>query len=285
MKEYPKKVIIQLPTGPILVATIAARALTGISAELIADVHTGFLTSKIRFIFKGWRHNILNAPFKEFTKYVDLILLHNKLNKVLLPREYHNKSIVLYDPFYVLKEFISKFRGCELTYSGPRDYVVFPASWHPDEPIEFLISTWVRHGLDLPLLITGMPRGPVTIRASKLLRENRKVVLTGYLSYDRYLCLLSKAKAVISATTSNLDMQCSAYEALALKRPIIASKSQAIREVLKDSASYFTINNPTSLIKSVKEVINEYETYVGKIHRISSELEGKIRKIIDIIMK
>lgn len=97
--------IIQLPTGPLLFASVLSKKLTtNKELRIIADVHTGFLSAKLNLVIT--KHDILNAPFKPFLRYSDHIIIHNETNYNLLPYELYYKTIVLYDPFYIVRKFL-----------------------------------------------------------------------------------------------------------------------------------------------------------------------------------
>ena len=92
------------------------------------------------------------------------------------------------------------------------------------------------------------------------------------------MCVLTKSTLIISASSSQLDTQASAYEALAFKKPVVASNILALKLILRDSASYFDIDNPRSLRDAIIDVLNDYEYYSSKIAILALRLENRIKK-------
>jgi len=161
---------------------------------------------------------------------------------------------------------------------------VYPASWHPDEPIEFLVEAWTSSSIPIPLVITGRPRQQILRKIGER-SQSRKVILSGYIeNYEKYLCLLSRALFVVSATTSNFDMQCSAYEALALVKPIVASNGFAIRSVLRDAPVYFNYYDKESLHKAVSSLLKNYDNVLGRTIMLTKSLKEKIERQIETLL-
>ncbi|MGD0329229.1 MAG: glycosyltransferase [Nitrososphaeria archaeon] len=271
----PHSVVVQLPTGPLLLSVLMMKSFKK-GFKLIADVHTGFLTAQFEFS----KHGILNAPFKGLLEYVDVILLHNETNYFLLPKKLAPKATVLYDPFYTLQELV-KDTDCKMDL-GLDEYALFPASWHPDEPINDLIHMWDSLQISIPLVVTGRP--PPRILASiRRLGIGKNVFFTGYLDYGAYLGILLNSKFVLSATTSDLDAQCSSFEALACGKPILASNTLALKSVLGDSAVYFDVHQPSSLLDAENVLLSNYQFYRSKVQDKAVELERQIKKTIQEI--
>ena len=284
VSESIDTLIIQLPTGPLLLASVLSKSLAkNNDIKIVADTHTGFLTAEFKLRIS--KHSILNAPFKTFLRYVDLIIIHNETNYKLMPSRFHLKTLILYDPFYVIKEFFNE-KNCgnfELSCLKNREYAVYPASWHPDEPMEFLVEAWTRSNVSIPLVITGNPRQQILKKIWKHV-QTRKIILSGYIEdYRKYLCLLSGALFAVSATTSNFDMQCSAYEALALGKPLVASNRSAIRSVLRDIPVYFDYDKE-SLHKAVSNLLKDYEHVLNRTHAFAMKLEEKIKYQIEFLL-
>ena len=279
--------IIQLPTGPLLFASVLSKKLTtNKELRIIADVHTGFLSAKLNLVIT--KHDILNAPFKPFLRYSDFIIIHNETNYNLLPYEFHYKTIVLYDPFYIVRKFFAE-KNCdnfEMKYLKNKDekYAVYPASWHPDEPIEFLVKAWAHTDIPISLVITGRPQQQILEK----IREHvqiPKIIFTDYIKdYRKYLCLLSKALFIVSATYSDFDMQCSAYEALAIGKPIIASNKLAMRTVLGDIPVYFNYSKE-SLYKAVSFLLENYDYVQSKTSVLTKRLEEKVKSQVELFLE
>ena len=273
VRNRSRRVVVQLPVGPLLLGVLLTRIFCK-RFTLLADVHTGFLMAGLNFS----KHGALNAPFIGMLRHVDRIILQNEANLSLLPRGLSRKALILYDPFYALHGSI-RMKSSSSTMTT-RDYALFPASWHPDEPIEFLIRTWVDAGIPFPLLITGKPRGPLFKKVSSMLEDAPNVKLTGYLDYDDYLDMAAGSKLIISATTSEMDAQCSAYEALALGKPILATSTSVLRAILDGGAVYFDLADPSTLVSALNLVLTNYDACRSAAIGRAVSLEKKTRTSI-----
>ncbi len=265
----PRKVVVQLPVGPMLFSVLVVKRLVG-GFKVIADTHTGFYTGSMLT-----RHGLLNAPFRGLLRYVDLILLHNELNKSFIGG-LNDKAMVLYDPFYVIEGYVGENGNCSLDEAnlGNHRYVVYPVSWHPDEPIEWIVKAWGNIETDTRLVLTGRPDIGVLKKIIQYVHRGN-VILTGYLDVNDYYCLLARSEFIITATMSHLDMQCSAYEALALRKPILASDTAALKLVLRDSAVYFDYDM-LSLRNAIRVLEDNLDLYKARITERSVELKEEV---------
>jgi len=250
----PITVLAQLPPGPLLAVLAILKRFY--RYRLIVDVHTGFL---VYDNIKSW---ILNRPFRFFLKYCDNILVHNDDIMELLPRSLRDKTIVVYDPWPLITEQTDMCRESE-------DYVVFPASYAPDEPLEEVLSAASRSDLDIKLYVTGDWRKRKNLRDRY---ESNKIIFTGYLPADEYYKLLCKAKAVITGTKREYTLLMSAWEAVAFRKPLIVNKTRTLEKIFKDYAIFYDYKNPESII-----------------HAISMARDAKIdeatyRKLLDITL-
>jgi glycosyltransferase involved in cell wall biosynthesis len=214
-------------------------------------------------------------------------LIHNKINLKLLNRKLSRKAIVLYDPFYVFKEEVARCKPKKLKPVSSKEYIIFPSSWHPDEPIEWIVMAWLKNKIDFPLVITGNPKTQRVARIRKIIRKfaNNRInfVITGFLPLCDYAQLFKNATAVLSSTTSPIDMQCSIYEALALGKPIIAPLTPAIKSVLSNNAVYYHNFDDLSLKKAINKLFLNITNYKKIIERYSKILEEDIKKTIEAL--
>jgi len=273
-------IIVELPAAALLVASLLSKKLTRSSVKIVADAHTGLLVSD-KLVSK---YTVLNALSKLLLRYVDIIVIHNETNYGLLPRRTRSKAVVLHDPFYVVRDYL---RGVDcdkviLRYHLESEgYAIYPASWSADEPIEFLVEAWALSNIPVPLVITGKPRLGVLNRVKKYL-DQRRVLLTGYIEdYSEYLCTLSRALFVVSATTRNYAMQCTAYEALALGKPLLASNKLAIRNVLRDVPVYFNYSE-SSLYRAIALLLENYNYVLSRTLKLTRELEERIKREVEL---
>ncbi len=252
----PRIVFVQLPQGPLLY--VAAKMKEKLGYTLVADVHTAFI------VYDGWKGWVLNWPFKKYLDKVDLVLVHNEPMLNLLSTQLRERAMVLYDPMPY------SGAGIETSFG---DYFVFPASWHEDEPIEFILDEYIKSGTSYKIIITGRPKNKKVVRKYS---ANSKVVFSGYLPDRQYLDLLAKARCIIAATTREYTMLSAAWEALALNKPLAVSKTKTLYEILGSGPEYFTVGVHGSLARIFGKLHDE--TYVSDLARRISILKQSLQE-------
>ncbi|MCD6490795.1 MAG: glycosyltransferase family 4 protein [Candidatus Korarchaeota archaeon] len=276
LKEKPKYVAIQLPQGPLLFLMAVLKKL--IRFLLIADVHTYFL------IPVTLKEKLLNKPFIRYLQDCNIIFVHNYELRKFLSVNLKKKTIVLRDPLpeiHVDREFLKKQNEIAL---------VFPASFAHDEPIENLIKAFKQaekpKDMIAKLYITGNWRKQPKLREKY---SSKNVIFTGYLSKKKYLGLINGADALFALTTYQYTWQSAATEALALGKPLIASKSKALEEVFTRGTLFV---NPLD-IKSIKIAIEKIldpdirkrlnKEMLDLRDQYQTEINTKIRKLCEIL--
>lgn len=272
-KESPFTVIAQLPQGPLL-----AR-LSGLKEKLdfilVADVHSGFL------VYTSIKEKILNGPFKKYLRTCDLVISHNKPFANLLKAKTGlnpSRIITVYDPFPRLPPRLKK-PPIRLEAGG---YLVFPSSWHPDEPLEYVIREFLssRAASNYKLVLTGRPRlrGNLKKLVSK---AGSKIVLTGYLTWDEYYWVLSNAKAVIAATTKEYTMLSAAWEVAAVRKPLIVGATETLKSIIGDYAVYFE----TGVGGSLSAILDDIDSISVDVEGFRRHLESLSRESIKKLIK
>ena len=235
-KEKPLTVIAQLPQGPLLARLSGLKG--KLSFNLVADVHSGFL-------------------------------VYTSIKTGLDP----SRIITVYDPFPRLPPSLKKPR-LELETG---EYLVFPSSWHPDEPLEYIVREFLssKAASRYKLVLTGRPhlRGSLRKLISK---ADGKVILTGYLPWEEYYWLLSNAKAVIAATTKEYTMLSAAWEAAAVRKPLILGRTETLKSIIGDYAVYFEVDVRGSL----SSILNNIDSISLDVDGFSKHLESLSRASI-----
>ncbi len=268
----PSTVIIQLPQGPLLYRAVRLRERLGY--VLAADVHAAML------VYESWKAWLLNAPFARYLRDTDLAIAHSRMFARLMeergvPRE---KIIVVYDPLPRLEPVEEPRLPLE-----PGEYILIPASWHPDEPLEELLRAYRDSGLDAKLVVTGRPRG----RAARL-AEKLGALLPGYLPRPQYNWLLVNAGLVVAPGSRPHGFLRAAWEAVAAARPLAAPDTPAMREVLGDHPCLYNPRSPDpSLLRRCWEERSELATLSGRlrerlkglVEEMLGELEARLRSL------
>lgn len=254
--KTPDVVIVQLPQGPLLLEAIVLRAFKHF--KVIADVHTGFL---MRW---EWKSLLLNTPFKGLLGKCDAVAIHNEKMRELLPDGAKAKAIVVYDPWFMIK----------LVHSEPSKeaYLVFPASYHPDEPLEEVLSAVRVLCPDVKIKITGNWRRLPEVKQL----ETENITFTGYLTNEEYEQLIANATGIISGTKEEYTTLMSAWEAVAYRKPLAITDSQALRESYGAYPTYYDWKNK----KSIAQAINNLYKSVPDSH-ILDDLRKSAKESIE----
>jgi len=236
-KQKPKIILVQLPQGPLLFEAFILKVL--LKCRIVADVHTGFL------IASDWKGLLLNAPFLKFLRVADLIIVHNEFQLNLVPSGLKEKTLVVLDPWHLIAGNGEK---CEVEQSG---YIVFPASFASDEPLEEVINSVNSFNIDVKMYVTGNWR-----RQPKLLKyASDRVTFTGYLPNREYNRLLSKATAVITGTKREYTSLMSAWEAVAYAKPLALTETDTLKSLFKDYAIFYDWKNGKSIAEAIKKIL------------------------------
>jgi glycosyltransferase involved in cell wall biosynthesis len=254
IRERPHVTLVQLPQGPLLLETLLLKTLK--KYRVVADVHSGFL---VTMDWKGW---LLNTPFVRFLQKADLILVHNDLVLNLIPMNLRAKTLVVLDPWYLICNGEHK--------TGQGDYIVFPASFAPDEPLEEVINSINSFNLDVKIYVTGnWRRRP---RIAKYASD--KVIFTGYLKDSDYYKLLLNARAVVTGTKREYTSLMSAWEAIAYTKPLALTKTKTLESVFKDYAVFYDWRDGRSIVDAVKTVLNSKPNLEARERLKTKALKG-----------
>lgn len=233
-KAKPDILIVQLPQGPLLLEALVLKLFRRF--KLVADVHTGFL---MRW---EWKSLLLNTPFKRFLGRCDVVAIHNEKMREILPKGAQQKALVVYDPWYMIEPVAGSIR---------EQYIMFPASYHPDEPLDEVLEVAKELCPDVRVKITGnWKRRPEVKR-----HESERIVFTGYLTNEEYDVLFANASGIISGTKEEYTALMSAWEAIAYSKPLAITDSQALRESYGDYPIYYSWNDKGSIANAINRLL------------------------------
>lgn len=225
LRLHPHAVVLQLPPGPLLLVSLVLKKILGF--RLVADAHTGFIYTTYM------KEKLLNAPFVTLLRHCDLVVIHNKPIKFLLPRDVRGKALFLPDPLPRVRTIRPPARVIKLI-KGER-YLLLPASFAPDEPLSEVVEA-ARELRGAKIVVTGDWRRALEI--ARMAREVPSLVLTGYLPEDEYYYLLANAHAVVALTKREFTFLSAALEGLSFGRPLILSDTLALRTVFTRGALF-----------------------------------------------
>lgn len=178
---------------------------------LIADYHNCALDVSSRLY-------AVNSFIARRSRFV--IVTNPSMESVVL--KMGGKSISFPDP-------LPEVDGNQVTNAEQSKNIFFVTSWASDEPINEVLDAFIDSELwrsGVTLLMTGRPKFPKLVHDKKHY-ESFGITFLGFVSEHDYWSLLSGAFFVIDLTTRDNCMVCGAYEALAVRRPLLLSNNQA----------------------------------------------------------
>jgi len=234
IRQKPRVLLLQLPQGPLLLEAYFLKKLIG--CKIIADVHTGFLLST------EWKGLVLNAPFVKLLSLADIVVAHNETQIEIIPKNVKNKTVVVYDPW--------NFIEIENNTIKQEKYMVFPASFAPDEPLEEIIKAVNATKQPLKLYITGNWKHAPELKKY----ETEKIQFTGFLSNQEFNKLLSGASAIITGTTREYTTMMSAWEAIAYNKPLAVTATKTLKTMYSPYAIFYNWKNKQDISKMLQTI-------------------------------
>ena len=235
--QKPKIIIVQLPQGPLLMEAFFLKKM--MQCKIVADVHTGFLVTT------GWKGLLLNAPFVKFLSKADLIIAHNEFQLGLIPSDLRNKTMVVFDPWHLIIDNEAKHEREQ------GNYIVFPASFASDEPLEEVINSINSFDIDVKMYVTGNWR-----RQPKIAKyASNRILFTGYLPSKKFNELLSKAAAIITGTKREYTSLMSGWEALAYGKALALTETSTLKSLFKGYAVFYDWRNEKSIANAIKKIL------------------------------
>lgn len=244
--EKPSVIIVQLPQGPLLLEVYLLKKLIG--CKVVADVHTGFLIST------DWKGKLLNAPFVKLLPTADIVVAHNETQLALIPAKVKNKTIVVFDPWYLIMPQATR----SATKQEP--YVIFPASFAPDEPIEEIIESINKFDLNVKMYITGNWKRKPQIKKY----ASERVIFTGFLPSEKFNSLLADATAIVTGTTREYTVLMSGWEAIAHSKPLAVTATATLRNLFGDYAVFYDWKNPQSIAGALRKITTTKPNMVAR---------------------
>lgn len=251
-RQRPDEVWLQMPpTVKLYVAALykAVRPRT----TLVADCHNGTL-----------REPWISTPGLVWmlSRVVDVVLVHNH---VVLERAL--AAGFPPDRTFILETSPARPDAAPAQDEMQHPYVIFPASFMPDEPIEALLDAarrlpWVR------FIVTGDAREAVSRGDLRDRPEN--VVLSGWVDREAYRGLLFHADAVVGLTLYEGVQLSVANEATGFGKAMVLSDTRLLRELFHSGAVYVAPRSE-DIARGIEEALSRRES----LEQESAELRTK----------
>jgi glycosyltransferase involved in cell wall biosynthesis len=231
-RARPKIVLVQNPSLVLAVLTVLVRPVFGY--RLVADAHNEAVEPYIN------RSGMVQRCTRWVLRKADLTIVTNAYLAQTVEAA-GGSAFVLPDripspPQYARRELPGTFR------------LLLIATFAPDEPLAAVMEA-VR-GTPYSLYITGNHRkAPPQLLAA----APPNVTFTGFLSEADYWAHLAACDAVVDLTTMPNCLVCGGYEAAALGKPLLLTRSPAAVDLFGEAA-VFTDNSPQDIREAFEQL-------------------------------
>lgn len=230
LRRRPRAVIIAVP--PFVAPLVALPLLAALGTPFAIDVHSGALLDR------RWRWSVPILARLSRRAIASIVTLAS-LQPALESRG--ARTMVIPDPLPRIAA-----SGTPTADLDGLPLVVAVCGWGLDEPIEALVEA----ARDRPwrLVVTGRPR--------RELRLPDNAELAGFLPDDAYVDLLARADTVVVLTDRDQTLLSGAWEAIALRRPLVLSGTPALRSTFGDDVTYVD-DTPASIAAGIERVLGD----------------------------
>ena len=228
VRHRPRAIIVVAPpfVAPFVVLPVAAM----LRARWAVDIHTGALVDR------RWRWSVPLLAWASRRSAAAVVTLPS-LASILESRGV--ATVVLPDP---LPHLAPSDRAMRPAQDGP--LVVAVTGWGDDEPLEALVEA--ASGRAWSLVLTGRPR--------RHLDTPPNVRLAGFLDDQAYVDLLAGAAVVVVLTRRDDTLLSGGWEAIALARPLVMSRTRAIRSTFGDEMTLVD-DTPAAIAAGIEDVL------------------------------
>ena len=230
--------------------TLTAKTATWVTCKgkVIPDLHTAAYTDHyygIKKIIAQW-----------IWKKCPIVIIHNQESKEFLAKKQPN----LADKLFVLEDAIPDFREHPKQQPESSPVGVLVSRFADDEPIEEFLEAASRIK-DCTFYVTG------NFKKAKFdltpYREEH-IRFPGFVSDNDYQHMLGNADFITVLTTREMTLLSGGYEALALEKPSILSKTKTLMDYYGDSALY-TENKADNIESSIRRLLENHALYQEKV--------------------
>ena len=213
--------------------------------KLVVDRHTNFKFKTLGCKSPKWI--CFHFLSKLTVKKADLTIVTNEPLKKIIEK-WGGRGFVLQDRLPVLN------KGNKHSLAGEMN-IAFVCTFSEDEPYEEIISNFNKLSSTVHLYVTGdftkwekYIEGFVTIPDT--------VHLLGFIDEEAYQSLIKSVDIVMVITNLEYILNCGAYEAIAVDKPLILSDTKTIRSYFKHGVVYTHLDkNMESLFIAIEQAI------------------------------
>lgn len=257
-RERPRAVWVQLPQVPLLTAALWYKRLFDPGAKVVADCH----------------NRILNPPWNQWPglkrqlNACDAVLVHNRsvLPKVEALGVRQDLIRVLEDPPALLAE-----PSLEAP-SFPRPWVLFLASFNPDEPVAELFEA-ARLAPEIHFVLAGDASRAEGRHA--LQGHPPNMSLPGYLSGAALDAAIASADAVLALTKLDDAQLSSAAEAIGAGRPMVLSDTPVTREMYPKGGVFVDTCDPKDIALGCRSAVANGRRLAAESRALCAERQAR----------
>lgn len=258
-------VVVQNPS--IILASLAICLKFLIGYKILVDTHNSGL------IPLGGRSIVLMAISKWLQRHADLTIVTNSNLKKIVELN-RGRAFVLPD----------RMPEVPATVAFPLEgkyNIACISTFKEDEPYRQIIDASRLIPPEMFIYFTGQYQGKIDV---DLLPLNVKLV--GFIPEPKYWSLLNSVDAIIDLTLRDDCLVCGAYEGIAVGKPLILSRTEAIMDYFRAGCIYVD-PKPTSIAAGIQTAFDQFERLSKEIVRLKDILaedwEVRINQLIDTL--
>ncbi|WP_347330108.1 glycosyltransferase [Marinimicrobium locisalis] len=137
---------------------------------------------------------------------------------------------------------------------GNGDFLFFVCSFGNDEPVEEIVKSYGNLPTEVKLIISGNWKRRFTTADMKSMPTN--VEFTGFISDAEFTSLMAESSGVVVLTKNEFTLNCGAYEALSLNKPLLLSNTLALRGYFKNVANFVDLRSQESISSGLRKFQN-----------------------------
>lgn len=212
---------------------------------------------------------LLNKIAKQINSLSSKVIVSNNALKPFIKKP-HDDIFAIPDPVPVIT------RNANYPLCQDKTNLVFICSWAADEPFEEVFKIAENLSGIVQIYITGNSKGKEK-KACHNLPGN--ITLTGFLANEKYDDLIHACDAIMVLTKRDDCLVCGAYEGVAVEKPMILSKTDALVNHFNKGCIY-TDNTSSDIETSIRNLIHNRKNLSREIAILKEELISQTESIL-----
>lgn len=226
--------------------------------RVVVDRHSNFIPDALPWKLVKWK--FFNVLSNYSLKNADLTIVTNEPLAEIV-RKKGGTPLVLQDK-------LPQMVPSSPSRPDKRQTIVVISTFDTDEPIDAVLQAAKLLGQEFSFLLTGNPE---RCHSSRSVGVPDNVRFTGYLPEQQYIDTLASADAIMVLTTQEHTLNCGAYEAVSLGKPLILSDTTTLRSYFSAGAVYVGPEEG-SISQGIQDLFASLDRYALQVVRLSSTL-------------